>query len=728
MKYNNTDGPISRIAVYGKGGIGKSTISANISAALADEGYSVLHIGCDPKHDSTRTLLGELHTHTVTDFFRTSGIQTDYSALIRTGYNGIACIEAGGPEPGVGCAGRGILSTFEILKRMETDSSRYTYTIYDVLGDVVCGGFAVPLRHGYADLILIVTSGEYMSLYAANNILRGIHNFDGNIKRIGGIIYNSRGGAEEDEQVRKFSVAVSLPILVKIPRSEIFLTAERHSKTVVAAFPNSQETVLFRKLISEFFSTKNPIPRYRAHPLEVMELESLILGRDISGYTSPSHQVPVNFRPIINDTDNGTGHCTIPQKPPLFGCAFAGAIAVLSQIQDASIIAHCPSSCAHIVSNLLVSSQNRDRDKSGDYGKQTSFSFIHTGMDEKMMVFGGIEGLKKTIIKSVESGNRVIFIVSGCTPGITGDDIVGCASEMSQNLGIPIIPVSVNGIGEGDFSAGTMAGYHASLQLVKQEAGKNERSVILVGEKILANNTTANFNELNQYLSTLDIQVSCRFLAYTSVNEVQSMSEQSLILPVSSDKNTLEISKIISEKTGSEIFPHAFPYTFHETVRWIQDLADRFRVQDKGSALIARNEKIYRKEIALIMQMTAGKRVIIASSGPDISWVLEVVRECGMEIIRAGYFSSPYTTKNNQKDSEPSIVMDYTPDVLYDDIKTYRPDLVLTTIWLDHKKADVRYGMIPFCPNVGFFGALSSMKHWASILSGPVREGWRNDL
>ncbi|MCA1917343.1 nitrogenase component 1, partial [Methanospirillum hungatei] len=687
MKYYNPKGSISRIAVYGKGGIGKSTISANISAALSDEGHSVLHIGCDPKHDSTRTLLGELHTHTVTDFFRASGIQTDYSVLIRTGYNGIACIEAGGPEPGVGCAGRGILSTFEILKQIETDSSRYTYTIYDVLGDVVCGGFAVPLRHGYADIILIVTSGEYMSLYAANNILRGIHNYDGNIQRIGGIIYNSRGGAEEDEQVKKFSHAVSLPILVKIPRSEIFLTAERHSKTVVAAFPNSQETLLFRKLVSEFFSTKNPIPRYPAHPLDVIDLESLILGRDISGFTSFSHQVQLDVRPGISYIDNGTGHYTIPKKPPLFGCAFAGAIAVLAQIRDASVIAHCPSSCAHIVSNLLISSQNRDCDKSDHHGKHMSFSFIHTRMDEKMMVFGGIEELKKTIVNSVGSGKRVIFIVSGCTPGITGDDIVGCSSEMSQNLGIPIIPVPVNGIGEGDFSAGTMAGYHASLQLVKQEAGKKIGSVVIVGEKILANNTTANFNELNHYLSTLDIPVSCRFLTYTSVNELESMSEQSIILPASSDKNTLEISKIISEKTGLEIFPHSFPYTFHETVRWIEDLADRFSVRDMGSALIARNEKIYCEEIALVKQMTSGKRVIIASSGPDISWVLEVVRECEMEIICAGFFSSPYTTKHYQKDTDPSIVMDYSPDALYDDIKTHHPDLVLTTIWLDHTKA-----------------------------------------
>ncbi len=728
MNNKDPEGPFTRIAVYGKGGIGKSTISANISATLADEGYSVLHIGCDPKHDSTRALLGELHPHTVTDFLRSSDARTDCSALVRTGYNGIACIEAGGPEPGVGCAGRGILSTFEILGRMGIDSSRYMYTIYDVLGDVVCGGFAVPLRREYADLILIVTSGEYMSLYAANNILRGIQNFDMNINRIGGIIYNSRGGSEEDEQLKKFSDAVGLPILVKIPRSEIFLTAEKHSNTVVAAFPNSLEASLFRELISDLFSTKKPVSRYRARPLDVIKLESLILGRDISAYSSFSHQVPVNFKPTMPKTDDGTGYFRVPEKPPLFGCAFAGAITVLSQIQDASIIAHCPSSCAHIVSNLLVSSHNRDHDKSGYHGKQTPFSLIHTGMDEKMMVFGGIDRLKKSIIKSAESENRVIFIISGCAPGITGDDIEGCSSDMSQSLGIPVIPVSVNGIGEGDFSAGTMAGYQASLQLVKKGTGGKRKSVVLVGEKILANNTSANFNELNQYLSALDIPVLCRFLAHTTVNEVESMNKQSLILPASSDESTLKLSEIISEKTGSDIFPYSLPFTFHDTVRWVKNLAKIFRVEDKGSALIALKEKKYREEIGLIMQKTVGKRVIISSSGPDISWVLEIVRECGMEIIRAGYLSSPYLMKDKQKISDISIIPDYTLEKLYDDIKIYRPDLVLTTIWLDHKKANVRYGMIPFCPNVGFFGALSSMKHWTSILFGPVTEGWRNYL
>ena len=167
-----------KIAVYGKGGIGKSTISANVSAAFAKNGHSVLQIGCDPKHDSTRLLLGGKIPVTALDYIRDI-LPADRNPedIIYKGYGNVACVEAGGPKPGVGCAGRGIISTFELLEELGIKSSLFDITLYDVLGDVVCGGFSVPIRREYADAIYIVTSGEFMAIYAANNILRGIRQF-----------------------------------------------------------------------------------------------------------------------------------------------------------------------------------------------------------------------------------------------------------------------------------------------------------------------------------------------------------------------------------------------------------------------------------------------------------------------------------------------------------------------------------------------------------------------
>lgn len=266
---------LKQIAVYGKGGIGKSTISANLSAAMALTGARVLQIGCDPKQDSTRLLLAGRRVTTVLDYLRaTDPNNRELEKIVHIGFAGVACVEAGGPEPGVGCAGRGILSALDLLESLGIVARRYDIALYDVLGDVVCGGFAVPLREQYADVIYIVTSGEFMSLYAANNILRGVRNFEERGLRMGGILFNRRELPDEEERVLRFADTVRLPIVAAFPRSPEISAAEQLGQTVLQAFPEGPLARLFTRLAEDIRRFASPLA---AHPLSLDDLEDVVL-------------------------------------------------------------------------------------------------------------------------------------------------------------------------------------------------------------------------------------------------------------------------------------------------------------------------------------------------------------------------------------------------------------------------------------------------------------------
>ena len=210
---------IRQIAIYGKGGIGKSTTTQNLTAGLLDAGKNVMIVGCDPKADSTRLMLGGLAQKTVLDTLREEGEDIALDAIMKQGFKGVRCVESGGPEPGVGCAGRGIITSIGLLERLGAYTDDLDYVFYDVLGDVVCGGFAMPIREGKAQEIYIVASGEMMALYAANNISKGIARYarTGGV-RLGGIICNSRNVDREIELVRAFAKELGTQLIHFVPR------------------------------------------------------------------------------------------------------------------------------------------------------------------------------------------------------------------------------------------------------------------------------------------------------------------------------------------------------------------------------------------------------------------------------------------------------------------------------------------------------------------------------
>ena len=239
-----------KIAVYGKGGIGKSTTTSNLSAALSDMGMKVMQIGCDPKADSTRNLAVAERIPTVLDQIREKGKAVTLADIVFPGYGNTFCVEAGGPTPGIGCAGRGIIAAFEELERLHAyEEFEPDIVLYDVLGDVVCGGFAMPIRGGYAEHVFVVTSGEMMSLYAANNICSAVKNFG---KRgyaaMEGLILNARNIADEEKIVKQAAEEMETGIIKVLPRSGDVQIAESSRKTVVEALPQSDMAAQYRDL------------------------------------------------------------------------------------------------------------------------------------------------------------------------------------------------------------------------------------------------------------------------------------------------------------------------------------------------------------------------------------------------------------------------------------------------------------------------------------------------
>ncbi|MCL2141343.1 MAG: Ni-sirohydrochlorin a,c-diamide reductive cyclase ATP-dependent reductase subunit [Methanimicrococcus sp.] len=256
------------IAIYGKGGIGKSSTASNIAAASALEGHKVMMIGCDPKSDSSITLLGGKRIPTVLETIKEKkNIQRE--DVIFEGFGGVLCMEVGGPEPGVGCAGRGIIVAIETLKKIYPDFLENDLIIYDVPGDVVCGGFVAPIKKGFVNEVYVLTSGEYMPLYAANNICRGFEKIG---MELGGVICNSRNADREKELAEEFSSEIGSKLIGYIPKDPLVQSCERDGFSVIEKAPDSEIARVYKKLARDIFSNKE---RAKATPLEDNRLREL---------------------------------------------------------------------------------------------------------------------------------------------------------------------------------------------------------------------------------------------------------------------------------------------------------------------------------------------------------------------------------------------------------------------------------------------------------------------
>ena len=716
------------IAVYGKGGIGKSTVSANISAALAEAGTDVLQIGCDPKHDSTRQLMHGSVIPTVLEVLRDKGKDSaELSDILRTGFRGIGCIEAGGPKPGVGCAGRGIISAFEFLDKHHL-REKYSRVIYDVLGDVVCGGFAVPVRREYADAVFLVTSGEYMALYAANNILRGIRNFDGDsYRRVAGIIFNERRLEDEDGRVRRFAEAVGLPILVKVPRSEAFATAEEQNVTLMELEGAEREKSVFRTLAE--LIRKGP-ELYAAHPLGDEELEATVLGRQILRTENETvvAAAPKEETPICELPTEAAGEGSALRRPPLYGCAFNGAAQAAVRLTDAIVIAHGPKACAFYTLQTISSPGRKNLFNRGVLlPSALSPNFVSTDIGHGEAVFGGMELLRSAVEEAVARKPGAVIVISTCVSGIIGDDLK--AVEALGTEEIPVITLAADGDIYGDYTEGISLALETLVhRLMDTDAPKRECSVNLIGETAIAANGEGNFRVIERLLGELGVEINCRFLGGATTEELRNLAAAPLNILCGDTADAHALKDFLVGEYGFVFLEKPLPVGFDATVEWLRALGAFFGKEAEAEALIEKERGEYEKEIARAARRLKGKKLIFSTINSNIDWLLSAVTDAGMELPYVGvvnYFHTPLLV-TNYPEKYPMIRETYDITMSADTVRQYKPDILLSA-YASRQEDGVLCDTLPMIPDVGTLSAVHLMDRWIRLLDTTRKGAWEND-
>ena len=726
---------MKEIAIYGKGGIGKSTRSSNISAALSMAGKKVLQIGCDPKHDSTRLLMGGKRITTVLDYIKCVN-PTDYKTedILTCGFCGTGCIEAGGPTPGVGCAGRGIITAFELIDKLHI-KEQYDTIVYDVLGDVVCGGFAVPIRREYADTVFLVTSGEYMSIYAANNILRGIKNYDGQERRVAGILYNCRNVKNEDERIKAFSEAVGLPVFAKVPRNDIFALAEKKNVTVMEMTEGRNEIAeIFNDIAARILSGPKLYP---AKPLSDEDLEEVILnGKTLPAASKTASEVRTasdeEDKKDYDGYQSGYLSKNVLRDEPLHGCAFNGAMNMSIHIRDAVILAHSPKSCIYL-SYQGVSSSGRRRlfERGVILPSSIVPNMVSTEMTEDDMVFGGTEKLLDTIlkIKNRRPRPKAVIVVSSCPAGIIGDDIEKAKALSEPDF--PVIILKADGNLTGDYLQGMLMTYtQLARQIIEPAAAVCQNTVNVIFEKVVSKNTESNFNTMSRYLSRMGVRVNCRFLCNTDFDSLKNFCSAPLNLLAYKDYTGIILEDFFKKEYGSRFYEDPFPVGFAETESWLKGVGKFFGKEREAEEITEQNRRIYRERIGNVRKSLAGKKLMVVTYNHDLDWILKTAMDAGMDIVKLCILNNSQDEGFRSRLPETAAIEkeeNYDRENRVRDLEKYRPDILLSNY---ETAADRQYCItdtIPMCPDVGFFSGLEMAERWAGLFNMNLEGEWQND-
>jgi len=656
--------------------------------------------------------------------------------VLYTGYKGIKCIECGGPEPGIGCAGRGVIRMVDLLRDHGLNTDEFDYVFFDVLGDVVCGGFAVPMRDGYASEVYIVTSGEYASIYAANNIARGLKRFSATRGKLAGVIGNERGTKRERELIINFARMIGTEMTAFIPRSELILEAELSLKTVIEYAPDSGLANAFRSLADAIESNQKatmPTP-VAEDELEDYVSEYIFGSKPVRHPASPPSSLhspknvaePVKVLKKENEArplTKSDGDCA--KRKPVYGCALAGAYTVISQIKDAVAIMDSPRGCAFTCLCIDVGAASvLDRDET------VPPNLLCINMSDRDAVFGSERSLEESVLGvSRRISPKAVFLITSCPSGIIGNDILGIAERLrSEN--IDAVPVATDGVIGGDFYTGMATAYNIVAEhFIDDRVEAQGNSVNLIGEQSLSTVTDRNYAELEKIIHGLGLKINCRFVRNASVEQLRNFKRATLNIPVGEGPVVGELIDRFRSRYGVDKADLPLPYAFQQTSEFTRILSSKFGKEKEGEKIISQARIRYESELAKLKSRFSGKKVLVSSYTNNIDWLISTLLDLDVKVQKVCLFGTPYYKSRFSSEYGGKNEMEFgcTMERFDRYIAEIKPDLVLANTEPKRIAHNVQYGVFPASPAQGFLSGIEYARRWASNFSVPFTEGWRYD-
>ena len=696
-----------RLAVYGKGGIGKSSISSNLSYLLSLRGLKVLHVGCDPKHDSTRLLTNGVPQRT----FMENLVEKTEDAVIETGTNGIYCMECGGAEPGIGCAGKGMTAMFSYIDEHTPEDT--DVRICDVLGDVVCGGFSVPMRRNNVDGIILVLSEEFMSIYAANNILRGIQNLNGTACVLGAVI-NSRE-PEEARRIESFSKASGIRILGRISRSALFSKAESEGRTVCELFPDSppyKELSIIADAIMDSIGGK--LEPQSANPLSERAMMQIAAGEDVTDKDPPKVRTQCNFDSFDSERNVVySGEFVMP------ACTSHGAFEFLSHLTDAAMILHGPRNCAF----LDEYAWNRETYWMSFVRRETRTCNIYSSSIDGRTVFtGDTKALKDAVQNAAADGFRYVFIIPTCTSEIIGTDIAGIA-ETSEKESVTVIPVP----SDTKFLSSKFGCYTGAVlalaSLMDWEQPIVPDTISFIGMDIYPKRRESR-DYTDGLLDAVGLRHNGDLIGSGPVSEAMKVPSSQYLVSIGQTFFSGRIRDVIGGKR--EILRLDIMDGMRGVRQWTRALGELTGRVSEAEGFLMKEQGIYESEISPLREKTRGKKVIIYT-GMDTSmldWHIDTLKDLGMEIAAIVIWKRRFEDRSRRKSEHTDIPR--IKDVELCHLRSTAEELGADMIISSDTRAG-RAGM-PWCgmanQYVGRLGAVEWAKRVARCMDIRPAEGW----